>query len=213
MFPISSKHRQHPGPNRMSIFPSGSGCTGAFVKTRGEIKVELPYALDNTDPFVFDTMTVRVPTKIIGRTVEYNKGILPVEILDKLAAVGAEMRANAPITKLGQGPDVDHWNECLLPYLSKNATWNQLPWFVGETYVYHRMLEASGYWDPTSPGYNVDIFGPEKRESLDLSLAQVQARMAMCKEAEGRWTLPYFTALVHMSLWGNQVTKHWTSAL
>ncbi len=152
-------------------------------------------------------MTVRVPTKIIGRTVEYNKNILPAEILDKLAGIGAEMRANAVITKLRQGPDVDHWNECLAPYLERSATWNQLPWFVGETYVYHRLLESSGYWDPTSAGYDVDIFGPEKRESLELSLAQVQTRMAMCKEAEGRWTLPYFTALVHMSLWGNQVEE------
>jgi len=150
-------------------------------------------------------MTVRVPTKIIGRTVEYNKKVLPQANLDAIAAVGAEMRANAPIRKLAQGPDVDHWNECLAPLLQKGATWSDVPWYVGETYVYHRLLEASGFWDPSSPGYAVDIFAPEKRESLEQSLAQVQVRMAVCKEAAGKWTLPYFTALLHMSLWGNQV--------
>ena len=52
--------------HKMSIFPSGSGFTGAFAKSPGEINVELPYQLDNSDPFVLDTMTIRVPTKIIG---------------------------------------------------------------------------------------------------------------------------------------------------
>ena len=115
------------------------------------------------------------------------------------------MRGNAQIRKLTQGLDVEHWNECLAPFLDKGATWSQLPWYVGETYVYHRLLEASGYWDTASPGYGIDIFAPEKRESLEQSLPQVKTRMAICKEAAGQWTLPYFTALLHMSLWGNQV--------
>ena len=195
------------GGSVMSLFPSGSGCTGAFAKSRGKIEVELPYQLDNSDPFVLDTMTIRVPTKIIGRTVEYNKHILPQSNLDVIAAVGSEMRNNAPIRKLFDGPDVNHWNECLAPYLERGATWNQLPWYVGETYVYHRLLEASGYWDPASSGYGIDIFAPEKQESLRLSLPQVQVRMAVCTEAAGHWTLPHFTALLHMSLWGNQVWR------
>jgi hypothetical protein len=199
--------KQKIGSTVMSIFPSGSGCTGAFTKSEGKVEVEFPYQLDNSDPFVYDTMTIRVPTKIIGRTVEYNKKILPQVNLDAMAAVGAEMRGNAPIRKLSSGPDVDHWNACLAPLLDKKATWNQIPWYVGETYVYHRLLEASGYWDPSSPGHGIDIFAPEKRESLALSLPQVQVRMAVCKEAAGQWTLPYFTALLHMSLWGNQVSS------
>ena len=43
--------------------------SGAIERATNTLRVNLPSELDNTDPFVLDTMTIRVPTKIIGRTV------------------------------------------------------------------------------------------------------------------------------------------------
>ena len=62
---------------------------GAVQRVEGSIKVTPPSELDNADPFVLDTMTVRVPTKIIGRTVEYNKADLPEEACAGMAKVQA----------------------------------------------------------------------------------------------------------------------------
>ena len=85
----------------------------------------------------------------------------------------AHSPARLQITPLSKGPNVAHWNTCLAPYLSKDTTWGALPWYVGETYVYHRLLEASGYWDQGSEGYGLDIFAKEKAEALELSMPQV----------------------------------------
>ncbi len=49
--------------------------------------MELPSVLDNSDPFVYDTMTNRVPVKIIGRTVDYNKGTLDESALNGMGNV------------------------------------------------------------------------------------------------------------------------------
>ena len=103
----------------------------------------LPSELDNSDPFVLDTMTIRVPTKIIGRTVDYNNADLPEDACEGMKKVQEDMLSNAKITALSKGPNVDSWNQYLDRYLAKGATWNQLPWYVAETYVYHRLLEAS----------------------------------------------------------------------
>ena len=192
------------GTTRMSLFPDGSGATGAVRKEKGVIRVAPPRELDNSDPFVLDTMTVRVPVKIIGRTVEYNKGDIPDEACAGMAKVQEEMQANAKITALSKGPNVQHWNQCLKPYLDKSATWNELPWYVAETYVYHRLLEASGYWDEGVPGFGHDIFAKEKAEALQQVLPQVAVRMNTCVESAGEWSATRFRSLLHMALWGNQ---------
>lgn len=187
----------------MSLFPAGSGVTGAVTREKGKIKVELPLELDNSDPFVLDTMTSRVPTKIIGRTVEYNQGRLDQAKLDAMAAIGQEMRDNGKVQALSEGPNVELWNACLKPYLDKGATWSKLPWYVAETYVYHRLLQASGYWQP-GPSQGVDIFAPEKEEALASALPLVAGRMSACMEVRGVWSEPNFRRMVLMALWGNQ---------
>jgi len=177
---------------------------GAVQRVEGSIKVTPPSELDNADPFVLDTMTVRVPTKIIGRTVEYNKADLPEEACAGMAKVQAEMLSNAKVTALSQGPNVASWNRYLARYLDRGATWNQLPWYVAETYVYHRLLEASGYWDQGAKGHGHDIFATEKAEALQQVLPQVAIRMETCMEAAGEWSPARFRSLLHMALWGNQ---------
>jgi len=192
-----------PPKTSMSLFPEGSGVTGAVSREDGRISVELPFELDNADEFVYDTMTSRVPTKIIGRTVEYNQGKLDQARLDAMAAIGEEMRSNGNIVALSLGPNVAMWNDCLKPYLDKSATWNQLPWYVAETYVYHRLLEASGYWEEGG-GKQVDIFAAEKEEALGSALPLVAGRMDACVKARGVWSEDNFRRMLQMALWGNQ---------
>jgi len=188
----------------MSLFPDGSGVTGAVKKTEGLIQVTLPSELDNSDAFVLDTMTLRVPTKIIARTVDYNKGDLTAPACAAMMKVQEEMLTNGRISALSKGPNFLHWNSCLQKYLDKEATWKQLPWYVAETYVYHRLLEASGYWDVGSKGFGHDIFAKEKAEALLQVLPQVSIRMDACVEAAGQWNNERFRSLLHMALWGNQ---------
>jgi len=99
---------------------------------------------------------------------------------------------------------MEHWNQCLKPYLDKGTTWGDLPWYVGETYVYHRLLESSGYWDKGSRGFGLDIFAREKAEALELAFPQVEARAAIAGEAKGKWDAQSCRAMLLMSLWGNQ---------
>ena len=101
-------------------------------KAEGSITVTPPSELDNADPFVLDTMTVRVPTKIIGRTVEYNRADLNEEACAGMVKVQEEMLSNAKITALSKGPNVASWNSYLAKYLDMGATWNKLPWYVAE---------------------------------------------------------------------------------
>ena len=107
--------------------------TGAVEKAEGSITVTPPSELDNADPFVLDTMTVRVPTKIIGRTVEYNRADLNEEACAGMVKVQEEMLSNAKITALSKGPNVASWNSYLAKYLNIGATWSALPWCVAET--------------------------------------------------------------------------------
>mmetsp|Transcript_22964 Transcript_22964/g.33708 ORF Transcript_22964/g.33708 Transcript_22964/m.33708 type:complete len:428 (+) Transcript_22964:386-1669(+) len=149
-------------------------------------------------------MTIRVPTKIIGRTVDYNKEDLTAEACDAMTLVQQEMLNNGAIRALSNGPNFLHWNKCLQKYLDDGATWNELPWYVAETYVYHRLLEASGYWDPSAKGFGHDIFAKEKAEALQQVLPQVAIRMDTCADAAGQWTTERFRSILHMALWGNQ---------
>mmetsp|Transcript_21821 Transcript_21821/g.52485 ORF Transcript_21821/g.52485 Transcript_21821/m.52485 type:complete len:507 (-) Transcript_21821:20-1540(-) len=188
----------------MSLFPDGSGVAGAVTLSKGEIKVEFPAILDNADPFVLDTMTIRVPTKIIGRTVEYNAGRLPQDALDRIAALGDEMRANAKVCAIESGAIRGVYNAALAPYLDEGATWSQLPWYLAETYVYHRLLDAIAFFDPASPGYGYDIFATEKEEALQQALPLAAARADACVAASGEWSARCFRGMLHMALWGNQ---------
>jgi hypothetical protein len=192
---------------KMSLFPDGSGVTGAVQKKSGTIAVILPRELDNTDPFVLDTMTIRVPKKIIGRTIEYNKDDLSPEASEGMKRFQEEMLNNAKINSLSKGPNVENWNKYLKKYLDKGATWSQLPWYVAETYVYHRLLETSGYWDVDSKGHQHDIFAKEKAEALQQVLPQVAVRMDLCVDAAGEWSAARFRSILHMALWGNQVSS------
>uniref|UniRef100_A0A0C3TYH8 Sugar phosphate phosphatase n=1 Tax=Guillardia theta (strain CCMP2712) TaxID=905079 RepID=A0A0C3TYH8_GUITC len=79
-----------------------------------------------------------------------------------------------------------------------------LPWYVSETYVYHRLLEATGYFKPGTKGYGFDVFAAEKKEALEQALPQVDVRMQTCMQAKGKWSFQDFKSLLHMSLWGNQ---------
>ena len=65
-------------------------------KAEGSITVTPPSELDNADPFVLDTMTVRVPTKIIGRTVDINP-----------TTHAAEIRASSPANSNDRYPPND----------------------------------------------------------------------------------------------------------
>jgi len=188
----------------MSLFPTGSGHAGAVERSEGRFEIFLPLPLDISDPFVKDTMTDRVPTKILGRTVKYNEKSLPRESLEAIDSLAEEMRSNKPISPLTHCPRYEEWNEYLGQYLTRGASWNDLPWYVSETYVYHRLLEATGYFKVGSQGHEFDVFAAEKKEALEQALPQVDVRMQTCMQAKGQWSFTFFKSLLHMSLWGNQ---------
>ncbi|GAB5367482.1 hypothetical protein AAMO2058_001234000 [Amorphochlora amoebiformis] len=175
-------------------------CQRAISQNKDVIEVELPKFLDCEYPFILDTLTNRVPNKIIARTIEYNKDTLTDDQVKRLEQIAQEMKDNCEIRLIEDGAlDAKEWNSLLTPYADANAKWSDLPWLVWETYLYRRMLEASDYWSS-----RYDLFALEKSEGLKTSHDQVQQRMQVSSKLGGQWTWESFRTVLLLDLWGNQ---------
>jgi hypothetical protein len=164
---------------------------------------DLPPPLRGTDldSFTHQTITDRWP-HILRRTME--EADYPAPINDRIRALIDDL-PDAPIRPLDdpQAPDAALWNERIEPY--RGQSWLEAPWFFGETYLYRRLLEATGYFQP-GPGRHVDPFSEQKRRGLAGSIDAVRAvartrERARAEDTDSRHEL---ARLLKMALWGNQ---------
>ena len=163
---------------------------------------DLPPPLRGTDPdsFTRHTITGRWP-RLLRRVIGEND--YPERINNRIRALIHDL-PDAPIRRLEDpgAPDEALWNERIEPY--RGQSWLEAPWFFGETYLYRRLLEATGYFQ-SGPGWQDDPFAEQKKKgyagSIDGIRALAQARAETLAPNDGR---PVIAHLLQTALWGNQ---------
>lgn len=166
-------------------------------------KLPIPEPLRGIDPnsFAYHTVTTRLP-KIIHQVLIENN--FPEPIFQQLKTLMEEI-PSTPIRYLNdsEAPDASQWTEYLEPYLGLN--WLQIPWFLAETYLYRRILEATGYFKPGEGNY-VDPFAFQKQKGLDTTqdaIAHLSLQLNMWVKQPDK-IFDFFSSILMIDLWGNQ---------
>jgi hypothetical protein len=183
-------------------------------------KLPLPEPILSETPgtWAYDTMSRRVDAEILQRTYDENKEEFEspafADVLKRFNALRTELQSagNNKLTYLEDLPDgaseerqreYAEWKQLLEPFVSKGDTWLSAPWLVTEFYVYRLLMQALGYWDPVSAGYQYDPFAKQKEAGLLSSVGSAEAMLAklptMPKTKEG------ITLAAAFALWGNKM--------
>ncbi|KAL7579928.1 hypothetical protein ACA910_004928 [Epithemia clementina (nom. ined.)] len=181
--------------------------------------LDLPPPIRSETPgtWAFDTMSRRVDSEILERTLKDNEEMFnqwPTEILAEFQKLRAELR-DAAIVKLDypkeplndKSPErmleYEQWKAILKPHVDAGETWLSSPWMVAEFYVYRRLMDCLGYWDPDSPGYHYDPFDQQKRAGLESSTASAETVLAKIPQLPP--TNEGLQIAISMPLWGNKM--------
>jgi hypothetical protein len=183
-------------------------------------KLPLPEPICSTTPgtWAFDTMSRRVDGEILQRTFEENQEEFESDefkdVLGRFQALRKQIQsaATTKLTYLEDLPEdaseerVREWNEwkgLLEPFVEAGDTWLTAPWMVTEFYVYRLLMQAIGYWDKYSAGYQYDPFAKQKRAGLSSSVASAEPMLTripnLPKTKEGIELAAAF------ALWGNKM--------
>ncbi|HEX9923642.1 MAG TPA: ARMT1-like domain-containing protein, partial [Anaerolineae bacterium] len=130
--------------------------------TKPKLPIPEPLRGIDTDSFAYYTIVERLPD-IIRRVLSENDFSQP--IVRQLETLIEEI-PSAQIRYLHdhEAPDVVQWAQTIEPHLDHN--WLQISWFLAETYLYRRILEATGYFRPGA-GYRVDPYTYQKQRGLE----------------------------------------------
>mmetsp|Transcript_7297 Transcript_7297/g.10768 ORF Transcript_7297/g.10768 Transcript_7297/m.10768 type:complete len:472 (-) Transcript_7297:104-1519(-) len=165
--------------------------------------------------WAYDTMSRRVNEEILQRTWEENETeFTEMKVTGAFEALRKDL-SNAGTTQLtfldeSSSPDaveLAQWRDILSPFIISNKdTWLSAPWCVTEFYVYRRLMQAIGYFDPSSKGYQYDPFAKEKLRGLHSSVASAEG--VLDKITSLSQTSDVATGLAIASafcLWGNKM--------
>jgi uncharacterized protein with ATP-grasp and redox domains len=152
-----------------------------------------------SDPgsFAQRTLQVRVP-RIVEETAAQTP--FPPDIRARLAGLRDELLGGVAQPLHEEAPDRAFWNEIGVPYLGRS--WLDVPWYWAEAFLYRRVLEATGYFQP-GPWRGVDPFRPTKETEWQPDTAPRAAETLLAALPEGRSAR--FAMLLQGSLWGNRV--------
>jgi Damage-control phosphatase ARMT1-like domain len=167
-----------------------------------KLPIPEPIYSDIPGTWAYDTMSRRVDQEILQRTYQDNKDLLEskafVHVKAKFDALRKDLQTASPLKMLEEQQQDDEaaaspkeeeeeeerrrrrqrewqeWKTILQPFLDRKDTWLTAPWMVTEFYVYRRLMEAFGYWDQNSPGYQYDPFAKQKRAGLESSVGSVR---------------------------------------
>jgi uncharacterized protein with ATP-grasp and redox domains len=149
------------------------------------------------DSFARFTILERKP-QIIRQVIDDND--YPPDIVQVLEALSEELAGQQPMRPLReQAPDIAHWNQELAVY--RGRTWLEVPWYFAEAYLYRRLLEAVGYFQP-GPWQGHDPFGKQKRQHERVAAERLAADWSQVADIEPKLA---FEILLHSCLWGNRV--------
>jgi uncharacterized protein with ATP-grasp and redox domains len=157
----------------------------------------LPPYLMTSDPDSFARHTILERKPQIIRQVIADNGY-PAEVSAALESFHDEI-ANQPIQPLRESmPDTAFWNLEVLKYVGK--TWLEIPWYFAETYFYRKLLEATGYFQP-SDRQGCDPFAKQKRGQIESDIQKLAVEWEQLSATESNMR---FVALLHSCLWGNR---------
>ncbi|MDQ7041047.1 MAG: damage-control phosphatase ARMT1 family protein [Rhodothermus sp.] len=173
--------------------------------------IAVPPPLRGIDPHSFAERTVRERwPRIVARTIQEND--FPEAINERLRTLHRELPEGPirPIQDPG-APDLPLWNEWVAPYVGE--TWASAPWLFAEHYLYRRLLEATGYFQP-GPTYLLDPFRKQKAEAFDptAEIVGMLARAANERAAQPELTRTQLPLLIRTALWSNQLDLSMWSA-
>ena len=199
----------------------------AMMDAKPELDIPEPLLSTTPGTWAYDTMTRRVDQEILQRTYDENKDTFNsskfAQVLQDFNALRAElqnsmntrMRYLKPPNKLSlsteeaQKQEAEHaeWNEYLKPYIENGDTWCSTPWLVAEFYVYRRLMEAIGYFDPSSAGYKFDPFATQKKAGLLSSISSAEGVMEKIENLpkKGDAWKEGLSIAVELALWGNKM--------
>lgn len=160
---------------------------------------QTPPPLRGSDQGTFTEYTIkeRFPN-IVQRVLDENElDETAVDLIQNLlhSIPNGKIRPLLPQT----APDLSLWQTALTPFLG--MSWLEAPWFVVETYLFRRIVEAVNYFES-----GLDPFAYQKQRSLNSMMAQVGEDTAVLQkmmEEEAQET--HLRWLLLRDLWGNQV--------
>lgn len=188
----------------------------------------LPPPLRSLTPgtWAFDTMSRRIDSEILQRTfTENEEEFLNDERFQdayknfQLLRKDLQNAATTPLRHLHPLPEhmqndpemvqeYNDWYNILQPLIGEGEeadTWLSAPWLIAEFYLYRRLMEALGYFDPESPTYLYDPFAKQKTAGLHSSVATSEP---ILKQIGGLSTKPVedgFGLAAAFALWGNKM--------
>jgi uncharacterized protein with ATP-grasp and redox domains len=166
-------------------------------------KLPIPEPLRGIEPnsFAHNTVVKRLPN-IVRRVLSDNDFSQP--IVQQLETLLEEIpSARIRHLKDSEAPDASQWTEFIAPYLDHD--WLQIPWFLAETYLYRRILEATGYFNP-GEGYQVDPYAYQKQRALETThgaITNLNIQPNTWIKLSGK-TFDYLASLLTINLWGNR---------
>ena len=148
------------------------------------------------DSFAQRTFAIRIP-RIIEETIEMNS--FPDDVRSALEKLRMEILNGTVCALREKTSDKAFWDHMSNPYIGR--TWLDIPWYLGEAFMYRRILEATRYFLP-GPTYGIDPYAATKATEWKPEAAPRSVNLLLEEappEAGAR-----FERLLHASLWGNR---------
>ncbi|GAX15636.1 hypothetical protein FisN_3Hh108 [Fistulifera solaris] len=188
----------------------------------------IPPPICSTEPgsWAYDTMSRRVDAEILQRTWDDNQDLWGqwstehIDVVQRFELLRNELQNAAatplqhleePVIKSAEREkEYQEWQQILEPYVSNQDTWLTAPWMVTEFLIYRKLMQAIGYWDPKSPGYQHDPFLAQKQAGLHSSVTSAESVLAklfyQTPEVLHEESLEAGLALAtSIALWGNKM--------
>ena len=183
-------------------------------------KLPLPEPICSTTPntWAYDTMSRRVDEEILQRTFEENQNEFESpefqQVLERFQALRQKLKSagDTKLTYLEDLPkdsskervrEYNEWKELLKPHVEAGDSWLSAPWLITEFYVYRLVMQALGYWDKDSAGYQYDPFAKQKRAGLTSSVASAEPMLTRIPSLPP--TKEGIELAAAFALWGNKM--------
>ncbi|PAA46827.1 hypothetical protein BOX15_Mlig000305g6, partial [Macrostomum lignano] len=177
-----------------------------------------PLSARFVDSFAYKTVRDRLPVilakvadSVCRRKSEFNSTNMDrvkSVIIGGVSRLRNELQTDKPLLPLSDSAsDTTAWNDYLAELtetLGRAPSWFKEPWLYVECYMYRRLLELVNLADLT---VGIDLFAPEKRQSLlgsaALAAAAAEAALAAEAEAEAANGAPQLRRLLRLCLSAN----------
>ncbi|MDM8519322.1 damage-control phosphatase ARMT1 family protein [Anaerolineales bacterium HSG6] len=182
----------------------------------------LPLLTDELESFPNLTMRQRMPKMLQDVLADHPD--YPLEIAEAVQALLDELVNNDLVSPLNSNaPDAPRWYEAWQPHRDKR--WLEIPWFFAESFLYRRLLQATGYFgwplvavqqrSPTPQSRaeveaweGVDPFLPRKQAELANPVTWQTVQTALQDSTENNATT--LGRLFQYCLWGNRADLCYT---